>query len=319
VIAAILLAAILLMWVLIPSGGQQAIAPYHGQVTAGANTSYTPPDPVVPKNTAPEKKDSPPKDPPRLPNPVADKPGVYTYNSSSLPAYLKKLQAKTEAAATQVSSNDGGIDFKPVTYAGTKSFTIPHRDYMLMRWSTIVCILDTEIVTGAGGETPFRCHTKHDTLSPTGVVLMEAGTIVGGTYKSLVADGDSRVIAITAEAQTPNGVIADIGGPIADGLGAAGVPGSVDNHWMQRIGGALLLSLIDNGFQLLQSEIQKNSQNTNINLGGGGAGGLNTVGEEMLKKTINIPPTITLNQGTEIVLWVTKFIDFSASYKLEAK
>ena len=237
------------------------------------------------------------------------RPAVYSYASTAMPEYMKP---KAIAASTGGADTAGGISFKPASFDGTKSFTIPHRDYLLMRWSTMICVMDTEIITGASGSAPFRCHLKNDVLSPTGVTLLEAGTIVGGTYTSLVGEGQSRIVAVTAEAQSPNGVIADIGGPIADQLGAAGVEGSVDNHWMARIGGALLLTLVDSGLQVLESEIQKNAQNTNISIGGGGGGGgLTQLGNQLLAKTINIPPTITLNQGTEVALWVTKFIDFS--------
>lgn len=252
---------------------------------------------------------------------VKEKPYVFNNSATTqLPAYLQKFVDQGKEGAKEVTGPDtSGIKFASVSYPGTKTFTIPDRSLLLMRWTTIPCVLDTQVVTGAGGETPFRCHTERDVTSPTGVVLLEAGTIIGGMYKSVVAEGDTRVIAITAEAQTPNGVIADIGGPVADELGGAGVPGSVDEHWWKRIGGALLLALVSNSFDLAQSYIQRNSQNTNINLsgGGGGGGGLDNIAQQLLAHTINIAPTITLNQGERVMLWTTKYIDFSASYKLE--
>jgi type IV secretion system protein VirB10 len=93
-----------------------------------------------------------------------------------------------------------------------------------------------------------------------------------------------------------------LGGPLADRLGAAGVPGPVNNHWWQRIGSAVVLSLVDNGFDLAQAALSK-----------GGSTYLN------FNKTINIPPTISVNQGTRVALWVTKFIDFSDAYRLEPR
>ena len=55
--------------------------------------------------------------------------------------------------------------------------------------------------------------------------------------------------------------------------------------------------------------------NTYLNFNTGG--GVGTISQQLLSRTINIPPTITLNQGTEIALWVTKYVDFSPSYRLE--
>ncbi len=317
-----------LLWFLTPGAAKKEEA-YHQQPKA-THSEYVPPVAVPVAAVIPP----PPPMPPPMVQPLAPsllqpraasdgpapakpepRPAVYSYASSTMPDYMKPKSAPVANGA----DTTGGIAFKPASFEGTKTFTIPHRDFLLMRWTTMICVMDTEIITGASGSAPFRCHLKNAVLSPTGVTLLEAGTIVGGTYTSLVGEGQSRIVAVTAEAQSPNGVIADIGGPIADQLGAAGVEGSVNEHWMQRIGGALLLTLVDSGMQLLNSEIQKNSQNTNISLGSGGGGGLSQLGNQLLSKTINIPPTITLNQGTEVALWVTKFIDFSPSYQLEAK
>ena len=332
VVCAVVAGVVLAVWVFMPTQPKERVAPYREEPKRFSDT-YTAPTPVVPvvaqqplpKSPPPQPmiQTAPPPSPFKqmaAPVEMKEKQFSYTYNAGQLPPYLQKLTDQSKGAvAAAAPPTQGGIDFKPVTMAGTKSFTIPDRDLMLMRWSTILCVLDTAVVTGASGETPFRCHTAEAVRSPTGVVLMEAGTIVGGSYKSVVGEGDNRIIAVTAEAQTPNGVIAEIGGPIADGLGAAGVPGSVDEHWGQRIGGALVLALVDSAFSMAQSYIQRNSQNTNISLGNSlSGGGLSNLGQQLLAKTINIPPTITLNQGTLIQLWVTKYVDFSGSYKLEA-
>ena len=323
----VLVVVIMGTWMFIPSGAQKQPDAYRAEPARSTDNYVAPVIPVVAKPAAaPQPKTEPTVNTQPPPNPLKnigagriEAPAyVYSYGGGTLPEYLQKVvdQAKGGPQAASV----GGIDFKPASLPGTKSFTIAHRDYMLMRWSTIMCKLQTEVITGAGGETPFRCTIQGDVKSPTGVVLLEDGTPVGGSYKSVVGEGDKRVIAVTAEAQSPNGVIAEIGGPIADSLGGAGVPGSVDEHWGERIGGALILTLVDSLFQIAQSEIQKTSQNTNINVGGSGSGGgLSGLGQQLLAKTINIPPTITLNQGTVIVLWVTKYVDFSPSYRLVPK
>ena len=69
------------------------------------------------------------------------------------------------------------------------------------------------IVTGQSDESPFQCHLDRDVLSPTNVTLMEAGTQVIGSYKSVAGDGQDRVVAVTASAVTPNGVVVQLGGP----------------------------------------------------------------------------------------------------------
>ena len=203
------------------------------------------------------------------------------------------------------------IAYKSATVPGAKSMTIADRNLLLMP-GPLICIMDTTINTDVAG--PFQCHLDRDAVSPTNVVLMEKGTKVQGGYTSTVTQGQSRVIAVTANAITPNGVVVPLGGPIADQLGAAGVEGSVDNHWAARLGGALLLSLVDSGFALAQTELQK-AGSTNLNISTGS--GVSSLASQLLAKTINIPPTITLNQGTTVALWNTGIIDFGPSYRLE--
>jgi len=238
------------------------------------------------------------------------RPVIVTYGGPTLPEYMKPRAPPQAAEAAR-----GGITFKPAALEGSKAFTVPDRNLVLMP-GPITCIMDTMIVTGQGDESPFQCHLDRDVLSPTNVTLMEAGTQVIGSYKSVAGDGQDRVVAVTASAVTPSGVVVHLGGPLADQLGAAGVPGSVDNHWWQRIGAAVVLSLVDNGFGLAQAALSK-SGSTYLNFNTGG--GVGSLGQQLLAKTVNIPPTISVNQGTRVALWVTKFIDFSDSYRLEPR
>ena len=51
----------------------------------------------------------------------------------------------------------------------------------------------------------------------------------------------------------PDGVSVQLGSTGADELGRGGMPGFVDNHYAQRYGSAVLLSLIGGGAQFLQN------------------------------------------------------------------
>jgi type IV secretory pathway VirB10-like protein len=238
------------------------------------------------------------------------RPVVMRFGSTALPEYMKP-----KAPPQTVATSHGGITFSPAAFEGSKAVTIKDRNLVLTP-GPVTCIMDTMIVTGQSEDSPFQCHLDRDVLSPTNVTLMEAGTQVIGSYKSVAGDGQDRVVAVTASAVTPNGVVVQLGGPLADQLGASGVPGSVDNHWWQRIGAAVVLSLVDNGFGLAEAALSKGgSTYLNFNTGDG----VGSLGQQLLAKTVNIPPTISVNQGARVVLWVTKFIDFSDAYRLEPR
>lgn len=55
-----------------------------------------------------------------------------------------------------------------------------------------------------------------------------------------------------------------IGALGTDSLGASGLPAWVDNHFGQRFGGALLLSLLGDGLDILKNSTQQTGSNSNI-------------------------------------------------------
>ena len=103
--------------------------------------------------------------------------------------------------------------------------------------------------------------------------------------------------------------------PATDALGRAGVDGDVDNHWFERIGSAFMLSLIKDAIAYATA-----TNGTNASTG---VAYQNTQqsGEQManqiLKQTINIPPTITRAQGTRVKIAVARDLDFSSVYTLK--
>ncbi len=241
---------------------------------------------------------------PTTPVPPPRRPAVYTFGGAgNVPEYMKPKA---------VGANSGETQHKNIIDTFPKTATIEDQT-MILDMDPFICSLDTAINTDVAG--PFKCRLPLDVLSATGVTLMEKGTKVWGRYNSSVTQGQKRIVSVTGKAKTPNGVIIPLtGGSMADELGASGVPGDVDNHWGERIGPAVALSLLDSAFSLAQTELQK-AGSTNLNISSGS--GIGSLAQQMLTHSINIPPTITLPQGTLVALWPPDFINFNPSYKLE--
>lgn len=218
------------------------------------------------------------------------------------PASVAGTPHDPKTAATRVM-------FKGSEIPGAKTGTIADRSLVLMP-GLFRCTLDTAIDSTLPG--PIMCHLPQDVLSPSGVVLMEKGTRIVGEYKNNIQQGQGRLFTMAATAYTPNGVVVPFDGPMADGLGRTGLDGNVENHYFQRFGGAVLLSLVDSGLGLGQAALSKGN-NTYLTFQSGDASGL---AEEILRNTINIPPTITVPQGKDVTIWVRYPIDFSPSYRL---
>jgi type IV secretory pathway ATPase VirB11/archaellum biosynthesis ATPase len=90
------------------------------------------------------------------------------------------------------------------------------------------------------------------------VLLIERGSHLDGEYR--IASADPARCASRCSGQrirTPNAVTVDIESPGTGALGESGIDGYVDNRWGERIGAAMLLSLIDDAVKFV---IQKAGQ-----------------------------------------------------------
>ena len=231
-------------------------------------------------------------------------------------------QAATDAApsAGQGPSAPGqpgatSVQFKGTTLPGGRAGAAMDTSLMLMP-GVYGCVLDTAVSSERAG--PFQCHTKHDIKSPFGATLMEAGTVIIGSYQSDVGQGQARVVSLVATAYTKNGVPVPMGNaPVADALGRVGMPGAVNRHLAERFGGAVLLLLSQGAISTAQNAVRSGNGNTYLNLESGS--GVSSVATEALRSSINIPNTVEKNQGEEIGFFITAPISFEDAYRLRPR
>lgn len=175
-------------------------------------------------------------------------------------------------------------------------------------------------------------------------VLIPAGSRLVGEYKSGIAQGQTRVFVVWTRMLRSDGVSVQLGSNGTDDLGRAGNAGFVDNHYLERFGSAIMLSLVGGVAQFLSAYGQSGN-----NLGTGTiitttdpvtgtvtqtqtgvnqrltlqareiaaqnvSQTLTNIAQEALRNSINIPPTIYLDQGTRIIVFVRRDLDFSALY-----
>jgi type IV secretion system protein VirB10 len=100
--------------------------------------------------------------------------------------------------------------------------------------------------------------------------------------------------------------------PGADELGRSGLSGKVNRHFWDRFGAAILISMIDGGVQAATRS-------------SGGSGTIiynpsasQDIMTDVLKGTINIPPTVTIHQGDRIQVLVARDLDFRPVYELRS-
>lgn len=134
-------------------------------------------------------------------------------------------------------------------------------------------------------------------------VLIPRGSRLIGQYRSGLAVGESRAFVIWTRLLTPDGVSVELASPATDTLGRAGLAGRVNRHFFQRFGSAILLSVIDAGANAL---VYDNTSGIVI----GSTSEAQAVAAQALSQQINIPPTIKVDQGKEIRIFLARDLYF---------
>jgi type IV secretion system protein VirB10 len=193
---------------------------------------------------------------------------------------------------------------------GARSFIVP-------KGVLFQCALKTRIVSAVSGL--VGCQLQRPVYSDDGkVVLLERGSHLDGEYRIVqVRPGVTRIPVLWTRVRTPHGVTVDLDSAATGPLGDSGIGGDVDNRWAERIGAALLLSLIDDAIRIHLNESGHNP-NATIVLPGTAAT-TSRLAEKVLDSTINIPPLVTVHQGSVVAVYVSRDLDFSGVYRLEAR
>jgi type IV secretion system protein VirB10 len=209
---------------------------------------------------------------------------------------------------------DGGVAriLRPQVTSAVQAKYLPTQRLLLPKGAFIDCTLETAIDSTLPGMT--TCVVATDTFGADGkVVLLERGTKLVGETRGQVQQGAARIFVLWTEARTPTGVVISLASPGTDELGRSGLPGVVNRHFFERFGAAILISTIDGAVQTAARS----------SAGGSGAVIYNPsttqdVMTEVLKSTINLPPTVIKHQGDRIQILVARDLDFRTVYELQS-
>jgi type IV secretion system protein VirB10 len=193
---------------------------------------------------------------------------------------------------------------------GNRSLTLP-------KGTAFTCALKTKIISAAAGF--VSCQVQRNVFGEDGrVLLVERGSHLDGEYRvASVRPGTVRIPVLWTRIRTPNAVTVDIESPGTGPLGESGVDGHVDNRWVERIGAALLLSLINNSVKLIVQNQSNDAEGSTVILPSTTSSS-SKLAEKVLDSTINIPPLIYQNQGGIVGIYVARDVDFSSVYELKA-
>ena len=184
-------------------------------------------------------------------------------------------------------------------------------------------VLETAIDSSLPGT--IRAIVSHDTYAEAGrSILIPKGSRLIGTYNSAIRRGQSRVFIVWQRVIRPDGVDIMIDSPGVDALGRAGMTGDVDNKYFEIFSGAIMTSALDIGVAAAGDALFGNQQTTSTNNGTGttttqsptstamqtAVQNISDVGNGIVNNALNTTPTIYIDQGTPIDVFVNKDLVF---------
>lgn len=212
--------------------------------------------------------------------------------------------------------NGFAANLRPTPTPAVSASIIKERSLTLSKGTFIDCILETKLDTSVPGMT--FCIIPRNIYSADGrVLLIEKGSRATGEYRGAVQNGLGRIFVLWTQIETPHGVVIAFNSPGTDGLGGAGLPGYVDNHWWARFGNALLFSLIQDGFDYATA--QATNANGGVNYYSNSEEGMKEIIREAMQQSGRIPPTLTKNQGERIGIMTARNLYFGTVYGLQTK
>lgn len=168
-------------------------------------------------------------------------------------------------------------------------------------------VISAALITGIRSDLPGQITaqvTENIYDSPTGrILLVPQGTRVIGQYDNNVQFGQSRVLLVWNRLIFPNGrSIVLERQPGADAEGYAGLRDGVDYHWWDLAKAAGLSTLLSVGAELAVDNDDRLIQA----IRNGGQDTINDAGQQIVRRQLNIAPTLTVRPGFPVRVIVTR-------------
>lgn len=219
---------------------------------------------------------------------------------------LTGLQAQATPSATdeRLSFLNAPVDRRTVS---PDRISPPASPYVLQAGSVIPAALMTGIRSDLPGQVTAQV-TENVYDTPTGrFLLIPQGARLIGEYDAEVGGGQSRILLVWTRLILPGGrsvVLERL--PGADRQGYAGLQDRVNNHWRRIFMAAGLATLLGVASEVgtddeseIARAIRESGQDT-----------VGRAGEEIVKRQLDIPPTLTIRPGHPVRVMVTRDLVF---------
>jgi type IV secretion system protein VirB10 len=192
----------------------------------------------------------------------------------------------------------------------------PASPYVVQAGTVIPAALLTGIQSDLPGQVTAQV-TEHVYDTPTGrFLLIPQGSRLIGQYDSQIAFGQKRVLLVWNRVLLPDGksiVLERQQG--ADAQGFSGLEDEVDYHWWDLAKAAALSTLLGIGTELGSSDQESDLVRA---LRRGSQDSINNTGQQLVRRQLNIQPTLTIRQGFPVRVIVNRDLVLAPYGKQEA-
>jgi len=243
----------------------------------------------------------------------------------------RQVSTANEAPASMMLINGGDITESsesghiPITSAETISATkIEFPDRTIAQGKLVDSVLETAVNTDLEGN--VRAIVSRDVYADFGkAILIPKGSRLIGSYSGSTSRGQTRVLITWDRLIRPDAVDIMINSPASDQFGRSGVPGSVDNKYLELFNNSILLSLITIGTAMAIESSTNTSGVTETTDSNGDSttvatpsdiaaqeiiNSISDTAKTVLDGVLNVNPTITIPHGTRIKVFVNQDLVF---------
>lgn len=306
--------------------------------------------PTMPTMTTPDLTSAPPPPPPptpELPAPGAA-PEVHGLNAANRAEADKEDQRRLRSnmlimdssqankptpeeisADNTLNQADGNRAFSSATLKATKAekttaTRLNNLGMTIAQGKIITAVLETAVNTDLPGT--LRAIVSRDVYAESGRnIMIPKGSRLIGTYNTGITRGQKRVMIVWTRVIRPDGVDIAIGSPGTDSLGRGGVEGNVDNKYSEIFSSAILTSVLGIGVAVATDRLSNQQSTTTTNANGTTSTGtaaaaagatavanFGNISRDVVNTFLDLRPTITLDQGTLVNVFVNKDLTFPA-------
>jgi len=193
--------------------------------------------------------------------------------------------------------------------ASVSAKQLPHPNLTVPAGEMIPATLETAINSELAGMA--RAITMRDVYALSGNrLLIPKGSTLVGQFNANLSQGQSRIFVVWNRVQLPTGVVVTLNSPSADAIGRAGQGADyIDRHFFERFGSGVLLSVLG-GYAAIGGVNGQDEYNSMAQYRMNVAGNLQQAGAQTIQRDMHIAPTLQVNQGAQINVFVARDLDF---------